>query len=132
METRTDAHVSLARLDADLDRRLAALRADHAAVRRSRALVEAALDDGEAHYGLNTGFGALAQQRIGRDDVERLQVNLLRSHAVGVGPPVPRALTRRMLRLKVHALGLGHSGVSEEVFERLLGMAEADLVPVVP
>ncbi|MDX1421300.1 MAG: histidine ammonia-lyase, partial [Rubricoccaceae bacterium] len=107
-------------------------RADHAAVRRSRALVEAALDDGEAHYGLNTGVGALAQQRIGRGDVERLQVNLLRSHAVGVGPPVPRALTRRMLRLKVHALGLGHSGVSEEVFERLLGMAEADLVPVVP
>ncbi len=122
----------LATLEADLDASLAASRRDAGAVSASRRLVEAALDDGEAHYGLNTGFGALARVRIGRDDVALLQENLLRSHAVGMGSTVPRHLSRRMLRLKVHALGLGHSGVSEDVFERLLTMAERDLVPVVP
>jgi histidine ammonia-lyase len=128
----TTAPVRLATLEADLDARLAALRADRSAVVASRRLVEKALDDGEAHYGLNTGFGALARTRIGRADVETLQVNLLRSHAVGMGPPVPRAIARRMLRLKVHALGQGFSGVSEAVFERLVLMAERDLIPVVP
>ncbi|HYE95524.1 MAG TPA: histidine ammonia-lyase [Rubricoccaceae bacterium] len=122
----------LASLETDLDRSLAALRDDPARVRASRRLVEASLNDGAAHYGLNTGFGALARERIGLSDVEKLQVNLLRSHAVGIGPPVSPSLTRRMLRLKVHALGLGYSGVSEEVFTRLLVMADRDLIPVVP
>ena len=132
METTTDHVLRLGTLEADLDRSLRSLRADRSRVVASRRRVEAALEDGEAHYGVNTGFGALARERVGRADVERLQVNLIRSHAVGVGPPVPKEITRRMLRLKVHALGLGHSGVSEEVFERLLVMAERELVPVVP
>ncbi|HLA62944.1 MAG TPA: aromatic amino acid ammonia-lyase, partial [Rhodothermales bacterium] len=122
----------LAHLDADLDRSLDALRASAPRVEASRRLVEAALDDGEAHYGLNTGFGALARTRIGRADVERLQVNLLRSHAVGMGPTVAPAIARRMLRLKAHALGLGFSGISPFVLERLLEMARRGLVPVVP
>jgi len=122
----------LSSLDADLDASLAALRRDAGAVGASRRLVESALEDGEAHYGLNTGFGALARVRIDTEDLARLQQNLIRSHAVGVGPHVSRELARRMLRLKVHALGLGYSGVSEEVFDRLLEMAERDLVPVVP
>ncbi|HLT48613.1 MAG TPA: aromatic amino acid lyase, partial [Rubricoccaceae bacterium] len=132
METTTDHVLRLGTLEADLDRSLRSLRADRSRVVASRRRVEAALEDGEAHYGVNTGFGALARERVGRADVERLQVNLIRSHAVGVGPPVPKEITRRMLRLKVHALGLGHSGVSGEVFERLLVMAERELVPVVP
>ncbi len=134
METTTEhaAPLRLETLEADLDQSLRALRDNPARVQASRRLVEAALDDGEAHYGVNTGFGALARERVGRADVERLQVNLIRSHAVGVGPPAPVDVTRRMLRLKIHALGLGFSGVSEEVFERLLVMAERDLVPVVP
>lgn len=131
-ETNTDVALRLGSLQTDLSRSLQSLRTDHSRVATSRQRVEEALEDSEVHYGLNTGFGALAQQRIARADVERLQVNLLRSHAVGVGPPVPKDLTRRMLQLKVHALGLGYSGVSEEVFERLLVMAERDLIPVVP
>jgi histidine ammonia-lyase len=131
-ETAGDIALRLDTLEGDLDRSLRSLRADPSRVEGSRRRVEAALEDGEAHYGINTGFVALARERVGLSDVEKLQVNLLRSHAVGVGPPVPRRITRRMLRLKVHALGLGYSGVSEEVFDRLLVMAERDLIPVVP
>lgn len=116
----------------DLAASLEALRADPARVRASRAVVEERLDDGAAHYGINTGFGVLAQQRVPPHRLEELQRNLVLSHAVGVGELVPRPITRLMLQLKVHALGLGYSGVSLDTFERLLLFAERDLVPAVP
>ncbi|MBE2186314.1 MAG: histidine ammonia-lyase [Rhodothermales bacterium] len=119
-------------LDADLDAHLDVLRHEASAVTRSRALVEAALVDGEAHYGVNTGFGALKSVRIDASDVAALQENLLRSHAVGVGAILPKTLSRTMLRLKIYALGLGFSGVSVPVFERLLEMERLGLTPVVP
>lgn len=119
-------------LDADLDAHLDVLRHEASAVTRSRALVEAALVDGEAHYGVNTGFGALKSVRIDASDVAALQENLLRSHAVGVGALLPETLSRTMLRLKIYALGLGFSGVSVPVFERLLEMERLGLTPVVP
>ena len=126
----------LASFAADLAASRAALRADLAdpdgRVARSRRLVEAALADGRAHYGLNTGFGALKSERIAPADVAALQLNLVRSHAVGFGPPVPRALTRRMAALKAHALGLGASGVSPRVAGALLDALDADVLPVVP
>ncbi|HEX9951795.1 MAG TPA: histidine ammonia-lyase [Rubricoccaceae bacterium] len=126
----------LATLDADLDRSLADLRArlgtDRCRVAASRSVVEAALADGRAHYGLNTGFGSLKSVRVDAERLVALQENLLRSHAVGVGAPVCEALSLRMLRLKVHALGLGFSGVSVPVFERLLTLSERGLAPVVP
>ncbi|WP_263790391.1 histidine ammonia-lyase [Salinibacter sp.] len=129
---RPDASVQIDSLHADLDARLSALRADPTPVDRSRDRVEDALGDGEAHYGINTGFGALAQKRVPEDDLETLQRNLVFSHAVGVGDLVPKALSRLILRLKIHALGLGHSGVSRETFDRLLLFAERDLVPAIP
>lgn len=119
-------------LYADLAARLDALAADASAVDASRRVVEAALADGETYYGINTGFGALARQRIGPDALDALQENLLLSHAVGLGAPVPEPVARLMLGLKVHALGLGFSGVSRGVFDRLLLMARRGLVPVVP
>ena len=125
-------NLRLGQLDADLSASLSRLRADPAAARRSRERVEAALAAGQAIYGVNTGFGALASQRIPADQIVQLQRNLLLSHAVGVGPPVPKSITRLMLRLKIHALGLGSSGVSLTTLERLLQMAELDLIPVVP
>ncbi len=128
----TDTYLSIASLYDDLDRSLAALRADAGRVRASRQIVERALTSGGTYYGINTGFGALARVRIPSDDLETLQQNLIVSHAVGVGPLIPKAVTRLMLRLKVHALGLGFSGVSETTFDRLLLMAERDLIPAVP
>jgi len=127
-----DHPVRIATLYDDLTRSLEALRRDPGRVRRSRAVVESALEDGSAYYGINTGFGVLARERIPDDRLETLQRNLLLSHAVGVGDLVPKAISRLMLHLKIHALGLGYSGVSTETFERLLLFAERDLIPAVP
>ncbi|NNF04023.1 MAG: histidine ammonia-lyase [Rhodothermales bacterium] len=124
--------LTIANLHKDLDASLADLRRDTSAVEHSRRTLEAAVADGEPTYGVNTGFGKLAQKRIAPEDQRALQRNLLLSHAVGVGEPVPRDITRLMLRLKIHALGLGYSGVSPETFNRLLELDEAGLVPVVP
>lgn len=107
-------------------------RTDTSAVEASRARVVAALADGQAHYGINTGFGALAHKRVPDDQLHNLQRNLLLSHAVGVGEPVPPEITQVMLRLKIHGLGLGYSGVSLPTFRRLLDFDRLDLLPVVP
>ncbi len=125
-------YVTLAHLYSDLSRSLDELREDPSRVHRSRDTVEGAMNDGNAYYGINTGFGALAQERISPPQLGRLQRNLIFSHAVGVGEPTPKDITRLMLGLKVHSLGLGFSGVSYRTFERLLFMAENDLVPFVP
>lgn len=124
--------VSIRNLYTDLDQRCRALKEDPGAVIRSRAVVEAALERDEAIYGVNTGFGALASKRIDSDQLGRLQRNLLLSHACGTGDPVPVEICRLMLQLKIHALGLGQSGISMPVFQQLLAMVEHDIVPYIP
>ncbi len=124
--------VSIRNLHTDLDHRYRALKTDNSAVARSRSVVEAALERDTAIYGVNTGFGALASQRIDDDQLGRLQRNLLLSHACGTGEPVPVEISRLMLQLKIHALGLGQSGISLPVFEQLLRFAEHDIVPWIP
>jgi len=124
--------VDIESLHADLDERITTLRGNADAVAASRGIVEDALDEGEALYGINTGFGALAQKQIPIEKLEKLQRNLIFSHAVGVGDLVPKHISRLILRLKIHALGLGYSGVSRETFERLLTFAENDLIPALP
>lgn len=119
-------------LYADLSASMRALRDRHEAVDRSRGIVRAALQDGQAHYGINTGFGVLANKRIDDHRLAELQQNLLLSHACGVGDPVPPEITRLMLQLKIHALGLGHSGISRSTFEQLLKFEELGLTPWVP
>jgi histidine ammonia-lyase len=108
--------------------------ADEAVVRMraSVAAVERALADGDAHYGINTGFGAFAKQRISNDQVVQLQYNLVRSHACGVGAPLSPRLTRRLMLLKANSLALGHSGVRPEVVQALLALLNADVLPVIP
>ncbi|GAO05268.1 histidine ammonia-lyase [Anaeromyxobacter sp. PSR-1] len=101
-------------------------------VRRSRALVDARLEDGEAHYGINTGFGTLAEVRIPRADLERLQRNLVLSHAAGVGAPLPLAEARALVLLRANVLAKGVSGIRERTLDLLLAMLERGVVPVVP
>lgn len=127
-----DCSVRIASLEEDLQRRIQELRRDHRAVAAARARVEAALQSDRVYYGINTGFGALAHTRIPEDQLAQLQENLLISHAVGVGPWLPRPLCQLMLLLKIHTLGLGYSGISVPTFERLLDFAERNLIPAVP
>ncbi len=124
--------IHIATLYDDIAASMAALRADHSKVEQSRRIVDQALVDGQAHYGINTGFGVLAKERIPDGDLTRLQQNILLSHACGVGPPVPVEITRLMLQLKIHALGLGQSGISVETFRHLLAFEEREIVSWVP
>lgn len=124
--------IHIATLHADLAASMSALRADDRRVAASRAVVDQALADGQAHYGINTGFGALASQRISTAQLADLQRNILLSHACGVGDPVPPDITRLMLQIKIHSLGLGNSGISRETFALLLAFDQHDLLPRVP
>ena len=124
--------ITVRNLHADLAASVEHFRRDTSAVEASRARLEAAVADGQTHYGVNTGFGALANKRVPDDQLHNLQRNLLLSHAVVVGEPVSPEITRVMLRLKIHGLGLGYSGVSLPTFRRLLDFDRLNLLPVVP
>lgn len=101
-------------------------------MRRSRAVVDGVLERGEVVYGVNTGFGKLSDVAIPPDRLAELQVNLVRSHAAGVGPLLPAAETRAMMLLRANVLAKGHSGVRPQVAELLVGMLNAGLYPAVP
>lgn len=98
----------------------------------AREVVDRAVDSGQVVYGITTGFGALAGTNIGRSETETLQVNLVRSHASGVGTPLPDEMVRAMLLLRARTLAQGHSGVRPEVVAKLLEMLDRDILPVVP
>src|SRR5258706_11771539 len=98
----------------------------------ARVVVERALASGDIVYGVTTGFGDLKDRRIAPEQVRTLQLNLLRSHAAGVGPPAPREVSRAMLLLRAASLAHGASGCRPEVVDGLLALLEADVTPVVP
>src|SRR5207302_1655261 len=98
----------------------------------SRAAVERLLASGATAYGINTGFGKLASVRISPDEVRQLQVNLVRSHASGVGPSLGEAETRAMMLLRANALAKGLSGVRPRVVETLCHMLNGKVHPVIP
>ncbi|NDY91330.1 histidine ammonia-lyase [Ideonella livida] len=101
-------------------------------IRASAALVQAAAAGNAPVYGVNTGFGKLANQRISTADLDTLQLNLIRSHSVGVGEPLAPEVVRLMLLTKAASLARGHSGVREVVIDTLLAVLNAGLVPCVP
>jgi len=103
-----------------------------ARVREARAVIEAQVASGEAIYGVNTGFGNLADVRISEDDLATLQERLVLSHAAGVGEPLDETAVRGMLLLRANTLARGHSGVREVIVERLLDLLNRRLHPVVP
>ncbi len=100
-------------------------------VKRSRAVVEKALQDGKTYYGINTGFGILANKRIPSDQLVQLQRNLVLSHAVGVGSFIPKEISQLMLFLKIHGLGLGFSGVSLSTFDQLIKLFSKNIIPAI-
>ena len=96
------------------------------------SLVDKIIATGDAAYGINTGFGLLAQTRIPADQLELLQRNLLLSHAAGIGAPLTDAVVRLILALKINALARGHSGISMAVIDALLALLEHEIYPVIP
>ena len=113
----------------------AALRIDAAArerIRASAAVVQRAAAGDAPVYGVNTGFGKLAGTRIDGADLAQLQLNLIRSHSVGVGDALAAPVVRLILGLKAASLARGHSGVREAVVDALLAVHNAGLVPFVP
>ncbi len=101
-------------------------------VQTCRSYVEAMVRREAPVYGINTGFGPLCDTQISNEETNKLQENLLISHAVGVGSPISKLLSKIMIICKVHALCKGYSGVRLEIIERLLFFIEKDLIPVVP
>jgi len=102
------------------------------AMRDSRKVVEGALGDGLPHYGINTGFGSLAQKRISDGDLATLQRNLIRSHSAGIGEPLPVEVVRGMMLLLCASLSRGLSGVRPVLAETIAAMLNAGITPVVP
>jgi len=99
---------------------------------RSAETVQRLLGTGDAIYGVNTGFGKLAKTRIATADLSRLQVNIVRSHAAGVGAALDGGVVRLILLMKLNALAQGASGITLAAMEALAALINADVVPVIP
>jgi len=103
-----------------------------ATVDRARAVVDDIVAGDKVAYAITTGVGKLSDVRIAADQIRELQVNLVRSHAVGVGEPLPVAETRAMMLLRANSLAKGHSGVRAKVIDTLCEMLNRGVTPVVP
>src|SRR5687768_240534 len=101
-------------------------------IRTSQQSVQKIVEDGRTVYGINTGFGILANTKISEEDTRTLQHKILQSHSVGVGDPVSAEIVKLMLITKVHALAQGYSGVQLQTLERIIWHIENNVIPVVP
>jgi histidine ammonia-lyase len=106
--------------------------ADRERIGLANSLVQKIVAAGDAAYGINTGFGLLAQTRIPTDQLELLQRNLLLSHAAGVGDALPDAVVRLVLALKINALARGYSGITQGLVDALLALLEHEVYPMIP
>ena len=101
-------------------------------IKASQESVQQIVDEGRTVYGVNTGFGILANTAISKEDTATLQYKILQSHSVGIGDPIPIEIAKLMLITKVHALAQGYSGVQLSTLERIIWHIENDVIPVVP
>ena len=101
-------------------------------VARAHDFLQEVVTSGRTVYGVNTGFGQLAHVKVGEEVLHQLQENILRSHAAGLGEPLPPAIVRWMLLFKVCGLIRGHSGVQPQTVDRLIDFYNEGLMPVVP
>lgn len=102
------------------------------AVEAARAFVDRIVAEGRVVYGVTTGFGALSEVVIAPDRIRELQANLIRSHAAGLGPPLPAAEVRAITLLRANVLAAGYSGARPEVVDLLLEMLNRGVHPVIP
>jgi histidine ammonia-lyase len=102
------------------------------AIRASWREVEKIVHAQHPVYGINTGFGPLCDTRISEADTSLLQSNILKSHSVGVGKPIPQEIAKLMLITKVQALAQGYSGVAPETLQRIIWHIDHDIIPIVP
>ena len=128
------APLTLAQLRAVLDGPVTAAldEAAWADVEKGAATIAAIVAEGRTVYGVNTGFGLLANTSIAPDDLETLQRNLVLSHACGVGPWLSEGVTRLLMVLKIASLSRGASGVRRETLETLIALVNADVLPCIP
>ncbi len=104
----------------------------HHRITECRAYLDKKIEGGEGlYYGINTGFGYLQNVHIDKDQLQQLQVNLIESHACGLGDEVPAAIVKLMIMLKIKSLSYGHSGIHIETVKRLMEMHNNDVLPVV-
>src|SRR5580698_723252 len=101
-------------------------------IRESRQHVADIAASQRTVYGINTGFGILANTKISEEDTRILQHKILQSHSVGVGDPIPPEIAKLMLITKVHALAQGYSGIPLATLERIIWQIDNDIIPVVP
>jgi len=101
-------------------------------VRAARQLIDRLADSDVPTYGVNTGFGTLAEVSIARSDLRKLQRNLVLSHAAGVGAPLPAEAVRALMLLRANVLAGGYSGIRESTLDLLVALLERDVIPVVP
>src|SRR6185295_13932902 len=98
-------------------------------VNTSQQYVQQIVASNKTVYGINTGFGILANTKISEEDTAILQYKILQSHSVGVGDPIPAEVAKIMMITKVHALAQGYSGVQLETLERITWHIENDIIP---
>ncbi|MFT7462598.1 MAG: histidine ammonia-lyase, partial [Pseudohongiellaceae bacterium] len=130
-----DRHLTLddlAALAGDTPPQLALADAARKRVLASRGVVDQAMAAGEVCYGINTGFGKLAAVTIPADELAALQVNLVRSHAAGVGEPIDLGTSRLALALRIANIARGFSGVRVELVDHALAVFNAGIVPSLP
>ena len=100
-------------------------------MRRTRAVIEALAADDQPHYGVSTGFGALATRHIPVEQRAQLQRSLVRSHAAGSGPEVEREVIRALMLLRISTLATGRTGIRAETLATYVAMLNAGITPVV-
>ncbi|RXT08730.1 histidine ammonia-lyase [Ammoniphilus sp. CFH 90114] len=101
-------------------------------VEESRSIVEQSIQEGHVIYGVTTGFGKFSEVLISSQYLEELQLNLIRSHAVGVGEPFDERVSRAMLLLRANALAKGFSGIRKETVQQLLALLNSNIHPIIP
>ncbi|GHH99369.1 histidine ammonia-lyase [Neobacillus kokaensis] len=134
MITLTGQNLTLAQMKEILfeNQKVSASEKSMEAARKSREAVEKIVSESKVIYGITTGFGKFSDVLIDKEDVEDLQLNLIRSHACGVGEPFPEVVAKAMVLLRANALLKGFSGIRPIVIEKLIELVNKNIIPVIP